>query len=292
MLENLKLITPVSPQSPAWQIGHERPILLLGSCFSDEVGQRLIRAGFDVLCNPFGTLYNPLSIASCLSRTVEKEQIVDEYLVYHEGLWHSWLHHGRFSHPDKQTALDMANQSIAQTHEFLQRQPVLILTFGTAWAFRLVNDRAGEAVRGQVVANCHKLPASYFERFRLGIDEIVGLWKPMLQGLGLDTILTVSPIRHLADGAHGNQLSKSTLLLATENLVSDHVDYFPSYEIVMDQLRDYRFYARDLCHPSDVAVDIIWEAFQETYMTASTRQRCRYEEKRWRQTQHRPMHSN
>lgn len=287
---SIQLSTPIIPATDFRILNHSRPIVLMGSCFSDEVGRKLQIAGFDVLCNPFGTLYNPLSIAACLSKAVKNEHIDEEYLVQYNGLWHSWLHHGKFSRQDKETALAVANQSITQTHEFLQRQPILIITFGTAWAFRLEKGDVGDSMKGQVVANCHKLPASWFTRFRLSVGEIVDLWSPVLQDLKLDTILTVSPIRHMADGAHGNQLSKSTLLLATEQLVDKHALYFPSYEIMMDQLRDYRFYARDLCHPSDVAVDIIWESFQDAFMSDATRQRCRDEEKVWRQSQHRPLY--
>lgn len=286
----MNLTTPVAiPPSPL-RLAHNRPVLLLGSCFSDEVGAKLIAAGFDVLCNPFGTLYNPESIAACLSRAVANQPITDQYLVCHEGLWHSWLHHGRFSHGQKVEALAMANQAIGNTHLSLQRHPVVIITFGTAWTFTLTQHGVGEAMVGQVVANCHKLPAAYFHRSRLSVGDIVSRWQPLLRQLGTDVLFTVSPIRHMADGAHGSQLSKATLLLAVDELMSPQCEYFPSYEIVMDELRDYRFYARDLCHVSDVAVDIVWERFQQTYMDAATLELCKKNEKSWRQSQHRPLH--
>ena len=144
---------------------------------------------------------------------------------------------------------------------------------------------------GNVVANCHKLPPQHFVRRRLEVGEIVDAWQPLVERLGTDVLYTVSPIRHLADGAHGNQLSKATLLLATERLVEGcgQANYFDSYELLMDELRDYRFYARDMCHPSDVAVDVVWERFQATYMTAATRDQVRQHEKEYRQSQHRKL---
>ena len=147
-----------------------------------------------------------------------------------------------------------------------------------------------------MVANCHKLPASIFERSRITIDDIVAEWRPLLQQFQRDghkVILTVSPIRHLADGAHGNQLSKATLLLAVEQLCADGLaEYFPSYEIVLDELRDYRFYADDMTHPSDLAERIVWKRFQETYMTAETMERCLKQQKLNRLKQHRPLHTD
>ena len=250
-------------------------------------------AGFDCLCNPFGTLYNPFSITLCLRRAMQDEPISQDYLVWHEGLWHSWLHHGRFSHADSAQVLDGCNRAIHDTYLFLQRNPLIIITLGTAYTFFLNDPAAAPAMQGQPVANCHKLPAAKFLRRRLSVEEVVDCFRhQILDDLGVPIVFTVSPIRHLADGAHGNQLSKGTLLLAVDKLVQEHENchYFDSYEIVMDELRDYRFYARDMCHPSDVAVDIIWERFQQTFMSDATREVARQQERLWRQRQHRPLH--
>ena len=278
----MQLFTPVAIDPSPLRISYDTPLLLLGSCFTDEIGERLQRAGFELLCNPFGTLYNPLSIAECLQRAIDNQALGEDDYVFHEGLWHSWLHHGRFSYADKSTCMSKCNESIALTHAFLQRKPLLLVTFGTAWVFYH---------EGRVVANCHKVPSAHFRRMRLGVEEIADAWKKYPQQY--NTIFTVSPIRHLADGAHGNQLSKSTLLLAVDQLMQEcrQADYFGSYELMLDELRDYRFYARDLCHPSDVAVDIIWQRFQQRYMTDATRSQVSQQEKRFRQTQHRPLHS-
>lgn len=291
----MNLVTPVLiPQSPC-PIGFDTPLLLLGSCFADEVGGRFQLAGFDTLCNPFGTLYNPLSVAACLRRAIDNRPVADHELVFHDGLWHSWLHHSRFSHSDRATCLQLCNDSMEQVHAMFQRSPWLWITFGTAWVFEL-SPQSGFRVDtpGGVVANCHKLPAATFRRRRLDMDEIVAQWQPLLvelQNLGCRVVFTVSPIRHMADGAHGNQLSKATLLLAVERLVENGAAaYFDSYEILMDELRDYRFYARDLCHPSDLAVDIVWERLQQTYMTDVVRQQVVLNEKAVRQSLHRPLH--
>ena len=285
----MQLTTPVETILSPLRIDHSTPLLLLGSCFSDEVGTRLKQAGFNVLCNPFGTLYNPLSIALALRHAVEDCEIGSEWLVHADGLWHSWMHHSRFSHPEQDTCIARCNQSIHQTHQFLNQQPVLIVTFGTAYSFFLHTDSVTPPMQGQVVANCHKLPAAMFTRRRITLEEIAAAWQPFTTLHPI--VFTVSPIRHMADGAHGNQLSKSTLLLSVEQLLNFCPDwhYFNSYEILMDELRDYRFYARDMCHPSDLAVDIVWQRFQDTFMSPQTQSRCRQEEKAARQALHRPI---
>lgn len=277
----IPLTTPVAIAPSSLRIDHATPILLLGSCFTDEIGARLQNGGFDTLCNPFGTLYNPLSIARCLQHAILNQPLQEADMVQHEGLWHSWLHHSRFSHADKEQCRARCDEAIGLTHQFLQRNPLLIVTFGTAWVF---------THQGSVVANCHKLPAACFQRTRLGIEEIAAEWKPLLDSFSI--LFTVSPIRHMADGAHGNQLSKGTLLLAVDQLVAQYPQayYFDSYELLLDELRDYRFYARDLCHPSDLAVDIIWQRFQQTFMTDQTCALVSQYEKVWRQSQHRPLH--
>lgn len=287
----MQLTTPVHIAPSAVRISHATPLVLLGSCFTDEIGRRLQMAGFDCLCNPFGTLYNPLSIAACLSRAINDEEVSREALVHHEGLWHSWFHHGRFSCPDMEGTLRACNESVHVTHRALSRNPVVICTFGTAFAFFLNSSAVSSRLQGMPVANCHKLPSSYFLRKKLSVEEIVDCWNRVLDICPGTFVFTVSPIRHMADGAHGNQLSKSTLLLAVDQLaLHDGCYYFDSYEIVMDELRDYRFYARDMCHPSDVAVDVIWERFQQTYMSAETCAVSRQHEKEWRRRQHRPLH--
>jgi len=275
----MQLTTPVATASQGLAIDFGTPLLALGSCFADEMGSRLQRDGFDILCNPFGTLYNPLSIAEDLRLALSGDALPDDRLVPHDGLWHSWMHHSRFSSPDRDECLARCNEAIRAAHRQLGRKPLLLITFGTAWVFRH---------EGRVVANCHKVPPQQFERRRLSVDEIVEVWQPLtdsLLGDGIQTLFTVSPVRHLADTAHGNQLSKATLLLAVDRLAAP---YFDSYEILLDELRDYRFYGRDMCHPSDIAADIVYERFLDTYTTPATRQQALLNRKESLRAGHRP----
>ena len=225
---------------------------MLGSCFSDEIGEQMLQRYLNVTCNPFGTLYNPLSIANAINMTEMPE------LVEHEGLWHSMAHHGSFSRANKDEAIEAVRGSIQTMRQALKKASVVIITFGTSWVYEM---------NGAIVGNCHKLPERCFTRRRLCAEEIVAAWKPILERYpDKKWLFTVSPIRHIKDGLHENQLSKATLLQAVEQLG----DYFPSYEIMLDELRDYRFYADDLVHPSSLAVNYIWERFVDTFCTNQT----------------------
>ena len=285
------------PASP-WRITHKDKLLLLGSCFADTVGERFQSAGFDALVNPFGTLYNPASIAAILSRLFEPFEPFApfELLPFGSEGWGSWMSHSLLSRPTREEALALHNQRLEEAAAQLRQATVLFVTFGTAWVYRLADT-------SEVVANCHHEPVSRFTRERLSVEEIVRLWQPLLKRLhaanpDLRVIFTVSPIRHLRDGAHDNQLSKSTLLLAVEQLqhLSDasdqtpHAAYFPSYELLLDDLRDYRFYAEDLCHPSSVAASYIWERFSETWFDATTRDLIARVEELTKALHHRPLH--
>ena len=276
----MKLQTIVDIQPSAWKIGYEDRILMVGSCFSDEIGAQMQEHYLHVTCNPFGTLYNPLSIAQALTMT---EMPV---LVEHEGLWHSMAHHGAFSRADKNEAEQAIRGSIETMQQALQEATVVIVTFGTAWVYELKDGISGLGVSG-LVGNCHKLPESCFYRRRLSVEEIVAAWKPILaQYSDKRWLFTVSPIRHIRDGLHENQLSKATLLQAVEYLG----DYFPSYEIMLDELRDYRFYADDLVHPSSLAVNYIWERFVDTFCTPQTKNELVLQHKRWKHEHHRLLH--
>ena len=245
---------------------------MLGSCFSDEIGEQMKQRYLPVTCNPFGTLYNPLSIAQALTM---KDMPA---LVEHEGLWHSMAHHGSFSMADKNEAFKAVRGSIETMQKALAEATVVIVTFGTAWVYEM---------NGAVVGNCHKLPESAFSRRRLTVEEIVAAWQPILEKYpDKHWLFTVSPIRHIKDGLHENQLSKATLLQAVEQLG----DYFPSYEIMLDELRDYRFYADDLVHPSTLAVNYIWERFVDTFCTNQTKNELVLQHKRWKHEHHLPLH--
>lgn len=274
----MKLQTTIDIRPSGWQIGYEDKILMLGSCFSDEIGAQMAQRNLHVTCNPFGTLYNPLSIAKAINYKLQ----ISNYklpLVPHDGLWHSMAHHGSFSRATKEETEQAVNQSIETMQKALDESTVVIVTFGTAWVYEM---------DGLIVANCHKMPDSWFTRRRLTVEEIVAAWQPVIARYpDKHWLFTVSPIRHIKDGLHENQLSKATLLMAVEQLSSS---YFPSYEILMDELRDYRFYADDLVHPSSLAVQYIWERFADTFCTNQTKNQMNLELKRWKQTQHRPLH--
>ena len=289
------LYTPVNISPLSFRLGFDSGVLSLGSCFADEIGLRLQRDGFHVDQNPFGTLYNPASVASALRRLVDDKEVAESDLVYHDGLWHSWYHHGSFSRPSVAETLHACNSRIHQAHAALLEADLLVVTFGTAWVFERDDEHRGT----QVVANCHKMPAATFTRRRMTVDEIVTCWQPLLQGLAavnanLNVLFTVSPIRHMADGAHGNQLSKSTLLLAVDRLSTSSFQlsttYFPAYEIVLDELRDYRFYAPDMAHPSSLAVDIVYDRFCQSCMAPATMQQAHNNAKQLKRQQHIPLH--
>ena len=269
----MKLQTIVDIKPSEWKIGYEDKILLLGSCFSDEIGERMEQCYLSVIRNPFGTLYNPLSIANAINL---QSPIFN--LQFHDGLWHSMYHHGSFSRSTKEEAEQAVRTSIETMQKALQEASVVIVTFGTAWVYEM---------NGEIVGNCHKLPENNFTRRRLSVEEIIAAWQPIITRYpDKHWLFTVSPIRHIKDGLHENQLSKATLLQAVEQLG----DYFPSYEIVLDELRDYRFYADDLVHPSSMAVNYIWERFVDTYCTNQTKNELVLQHKRWKHEHHRPLH--
>lgn len=285
----IKLQTIVDTKPSERKIGYEDKILMLGSCFSDEIGEQMKQRNMSVTCNPFGTLYNPLSIANAIHSSFVH---CTSYIVHHDGLWHSMMHHGSFSRPTREEAEEAVKASIETMQKALQEATVVIVTFGTAWIYEM---------NGEIVGNCHKLPADRFTRRRLTVEEIVAAWQPIIDRYpDKQWIFTVSPIRHIKDGLHENQLSKATLLMAIEQLIdnrqsivprqSSNRHYFPSYEILLDELRDYRFYADDLVHPSSLAVNYIWERFVDTFCTSQTRNEMTLQHKRWKQTQHRPLH--
>ena len=282
----MKLQTIVDIQPSAWKIGYGDKILLVGSCFADSIGQMMAQRGLHVTCNPFGTLYNPVSIVQALQMTDIPP------LVEHEGLWHSMAHHGSFSRATKEETREAVAQSIETMQHTLKEANVVIVTFGTAWVYEMKEER-GKMKEEKVVGNCHKLPERCFVRRRLTVEEIVDAWKPILEKYSdKHWLFTVSPIRHIKDGLHENEISKATLLLALEAISHQHsaISYFPSYEIVLDELRDYRFYADDLVHPSSLAVNYIWERFVDTYCTNQTKNELVLQHKRWKHEHHRLLH--
>ena len=253
-----------------WEISHASRLMLWGSCFTEHIGNRLSDYKFRCDVNPFGILYNPLSIVEALWQILSHQTYTEEDLFYAGGCWHSWMHHSVFSASTAASCLSSINTRLEQASAGLPQLDWLVITWGTAFAYWLKE-------RTMVVGNCHKQPDSLFTRQLLTVEEIVTEWECVLVELrkvnpSLKILFTVSPIRHSKDGMHGNQISKSTLLLAVDELCRRWSDcyYFPSYEIMMDELRDYRFYADDMLHPSPVAVSYLWECFTECYFSKET----------------------
>jgi hypothetical protein len=256
-----KYFTQVKIDDVDWRISYKDKLMMMGSCFSENMGEKFRQLKFRVDLNPFGIIYNPFSVAKSLRRLLAEKPYTKEDLFEHQGIWVSFDHHSRFSATSEEEALSKMNLRIEQSRAFLKEAGYLFITFGTAWAYEL-------KATGQIVSNCHKFPESDFKRFRLSAGEIVDVYRDLLSDLwifnpNLKIVFTVSPIRHWKDGANGNQLSKAVLLLAADRLVTgfgnERCAYFPSYEIVMDDLRDYRFYAPDLLHLNPVAIDHIWD---------------------------------
>ena len=259
------------PKAP-FRFSCTEQMLLLGSCFAENIGTRLAGNKFNVDINPFGTLYNPASIAAALRMLLHPQRFTAGDLFGHEGVYHSFAHHSRFSSTSETECLRNINDRLEGSANGFRKTAYLVVTLGTAYVYRLKSS-------GEVVANCHKLPEKIFDRSMLTVAEIVSEWKELLLSLWeqnpeLKILFTVSPIRHWKDGAHGNQLSKATLLLAVDELQSaypERIAYFPAYEIMMDELRDYRFYATDMLHPSELAIDYIWQRFTENFLSDETK---------------------
>jgi len=275
------------PKFP-FKISYQDKILLLGSCFSAHIGTFLSKNRFLVLSNPFGTLFNPVSIANALKMTLQPELFTEGYCYYFDNSWVSFAHHGSFSHPDETQFMNNIKEQFEITKGFLEKTNCLFITFGTAYCYKFTE-------RELVVANCHKIPNTKFEKFLLNVDEIVTIYKEITSILqsfnpSIHIIFTVSPVRHLGDGFHENQLGKSTLHLAIEHLVDyKKTFYFPSYEILMDDLRDYRFYADDLCHPNENAIRYIEEIFSASFFSQETIEQLKEIEKENKLLNHRKL---
>jgi hypothetical protein len=266
----MELRTEVTlPVSPG-KITFSTPVMFLGSCFANEIGYRMASGKLDVMTNPHGTLFNPFSVAGALDRFAASYQYTENDVYLYGNRYMSLDHHTAFSSYDRDVLIERLNEVSRAASEFIRRASFLFVTFGTSYVYSLRESSA-------IVANCHKLPSLLFERRLAAFREIAARWRETLDRLAelnpaLRVWFTVSPVRHLSDGAHANQVSKSHLLLAAEELISHQSvgGYFPAYEIFMDDLRDYRYYAADMVHPSETAIDYIWEKFAAVFFDSPT----------------------
>ncbi len=294
----MKLVTQVSPIRVEQKMSYNDNILLIGSCFADNIGKMLKDYRFNVMLNPFGTLYNPASIANSIELLKEGKDFTDEQVIEHNGLYCSFSHHGSFSKSNKEDFLSNANTQLAKSKDFFKSSTTIIITLGTAWIYKHIG-------KDIIVSNCHKISAKEFSRQLLSLkqtleqlNKIIALLSNSSKPSKLNKIIfTVSPIRHMADGAHGNQISKSILLLALDELINNNplpdkieLSYFPAYEIMMDELRDYRFYADDMTHPSELAIKYIFEIFSNSYLDSATQIKMIEEYKKTKREMHIPFH--
>ena len=272
------------------EVSPDDKICVLGSCFADNIGDKMADLGFNACVNPFGTLYNPVSVCNSVSRLASGIPFTEDECVEMgsgAGLVCSFSHHTSFARSTAEEFLSHANTSLAAASKAWNEAGKVIITLGTAWCFEYIPT-------GEIVSNCLKIDQKLFRRKRLSVQETSVLLRNLVgRNPGKEFIFTVSPIRHLKDGAHGNQLSKSILILAIEdvcNAFPERCEYFPAYEILLDELRDYRFYAEDLVHPSQQAVSLIWNRFVDFAVPQS----CLAElEARWkeaRRSRHRNIH--
>jgi hypothetical protein len=281
----LRTTFPIVP-SPE-KISYNDPVMFIGSCFATSVGKQFETGCMPVMINPSGTVYNTVSVLMTLDNILKNRQFVPEDLYNHEGRWIIFDHYTEFSSFDRNEALEKINMRNSEASGFLARARFLFITFGTARIYRWKQS-------GKIVSNCHRIPASSFTHELLDVDYITGLWNDQLSIIKemyphLRVIFTISPVRHWKDGPHGNHVSKSVLFLAVEKLLvhPSRPSYFPAYELVMDDLRDYRFYGEDMIHLSGTAVNYIWNAFCSCYFDSHTAELWQEVEKISRAVSHR-----
>jgi GSCFA family protein len=256
------------PKSFDSRISHRHNLLLIGSCFTEQIGAKLANYKFSVLDNPNGILFNPASIAKSIRSYITNKQYDEAELFYQNECWNSWEHHSRFSNPQKDKCLAMINASQQKANSFLKKTDWLLITLGSAFVYELPLPQGGEPGISSVVANCHKVPIDKFYKRLLSVDEVTDDMQAMIEDVsafnaGLSIIFTISPVRHLRDGFVENNRSKATLVHSVHRLIEKNKNcfYFPAYELVIDDLRDYRFYAEDMVHPNYAATNYVWEKF-------------------------------
>ena len=251
------------------QIDYESKVLLLGSCFSENIGNKLNYFKFQTLQNPFGILFHPLAIENLITKSINEEVYTGASVFENNNLWQSFEAHSELSSIQKETVIENLNTAVTKTNQFLKEASHLIFTLGTAWVYRHIASDA-------IVANCHKVPQKKFLKELLSVEEITESLNAIITlvkdiNSKANIIFTVSPVRHLKDGFVENTQSKSHLISGIHQVVDkrNQTFYFPSYELMIDELRDYRFYKPDMIHPNEVAIDYIWEKFTEAWFKES-----------------------
>ena len=257
-------------------VAHHQKILLMGSCFTENIGDKLRKLKFTVMENPNGILFNPISVVEAIDSYIFNKQISSTDIFEYNETWHSWKHHSRFSGITPEECVQKINQSISDAHNYLKKADHVMITLGSSWLYTLTNE-AINAETGSVAANNHKAPANWFQKRLMSAEETTNVLYKMLNKLlafnpHIHVIFTISPVRHLREGLIENNRSKAVLIQAVHELVEKYetLYYFPAYELVIDDLRDYRFYAEDLVHPNYQATQYVWEKFTEACMSEDT----------------------
>lgn len=267
-MENLSFRTVLKPKPEKNTIDYSSKIVLIGSCFSENIGNKFRYFKFDELTNPYGILFNPIAIETAIKECVVQKKYTKDNLFYHNEQWHSYHHHSDFSGSNASTVLENINTNIQKTHQALQKATHILITLGTTWIYKHIESN-------KTVANCHKVPQKEFQKKLLSVEEILQSLQNIKKHIqtinpASTIIVTVSPVRHLKDGMLENSLSKAHLLTAIHQVTDLQTYYFPSNEIVLDDLRDYRFYEKDMVHPNEIAIDYIWNIFKNTWISNKT----------------------
>lgn len=264
-------------KSPVKKIQHQHSMMLIGSCFTENIGEKLRKHKFEITENPHGILFNPISVAEAIIQYIEQPVYTESDLFYYNECWHSWKHHSRFSGITTEEALKKINISIKASHTALKKADHVMITLGSAWVYMLT-ENALNYKHGTVAANNHKAPADWFSKKLLTTEDVLRVLDNMIHRLfhfnpNIQLIFTISPVRHLREGMIENNKSKAVLIQAVHHLVEkfERLYYFPAYELVIDDLRDYRFYAEDLVHPNFHATQYVWEKFVDACMPDETK---------------------
>ena len=289
----MNFTTKIPIQKYHHPITYESKIMLLGSCFATNIGNKFEYFKFQTTINPFGIVFNPVSLAKIIVRSVQKEYYTENDIFFHNDLWHCFEVHSELSHPDKNTFLNSLNELIDTTHQQIKAASHLFITLGTSWVYRNI-------ATNEIVANCHKVAQKEFEKELLTIKTIEQQIETILSALSVvnlncKLIFTVSPVRHIKDGFAENTLSKAHLITAIQRKIIHHptrLNYFPAYEIMMDELRDYRFYASDMLHPNETAINYIWEQFKLVWIAENTTDIMNEIETIQKGLAHQPFNSN
>lgn len=291
-METFSFRTEIHPIKYTFNINHTHKLLFIGSCFADNLSQKLKQHKFNTLHNPFGVLFNPASIAQGINDMLFLKSYDENDLVYYNEEWISFKHHGSFSNPDKRKCLRLINSKLKESKLFIKNVDYIFITLGTSIAYKL-------QLKGEIVSNCHKFPASHFVKVFLSAEESMKLLYESIINLKkinphVKIIFTLSPVRYIKDDFIENSLSKAHLRIAIDELTKKCSDvyYFPAYEIMMDDLRDYRFYNSDKIHPSDTAIDYIWNFFSHAFFDAETKKCNNYVQEIYMALLHKPKNKD